>query len=236
MKGMNFNLCVLHGSPNVKGNTFQAYKRFEAFLLERENTIAVKEFHLQQDFNEFCRGCYTCFLKSEEKCPHRKKIEPIARAMLNADGLVFTSPSYVLGESAQMKAFLDHLGWLFFPHRPDTRMFTKSAMLIATAAGAGTRPANKCIRRSLRFWGVPSIMQRGFNLFEIDMEKVKSKRLAKLDRQLRLDASRFLHSLKRKKRVNIFKWILLRALRPMIKSYPDDNIDKIYWKKMGWVR
>lgn len=228
-------LCVIHGSPNGNGNTFQMYKRFEAFLKERCSSLAVKEFHLQKDFNEFCRGCYTCFLKSEEKCPHRKKLEPILQAMFDADGLVFTTPSYVLAEPAQMKAFLDHLGWLFITHRPDVRMFQKSAMLFSTAAGAGTKPANKCVRRSLRFWGIPSIMRRGFNLFEIDIEKVKTVRLAGLDSRLRRDAIRFLRSLKRKKRINIFKWVLLKALRPLIKSYPDDNIDKMYWRKMGWI-
>ena len=180
-------ICVIHGSPNGNGNTFQMYKRFEVFLKERCSSLAVKEFHLQKDFNEFCRGCYSCFLKSEEKCPHRKKLEPILQAMFDADGLVFTTPSYVLAEPAQMKAFLDHLGWLFITHRPDVRMFQKSA------------------------------------------------RLAGLDSRLRRDAIRFLRSLKRKKRINIFKWVLLKALRPLIKSYPDDNIDKMYWRKMGWI-
>ncbi len=236
MGKFNTELCVIHGSPNTKGNTVQVYKRFEAFLTQKDPGVTVKEFHLQADFNEFCRGCYTCFLKSEEKCPHRKKLEPIVQAMLDADGLVFTSPAYVLAESAQMKAFLDHLGWLFLPHRADPRMFRKSAMLIATAAGAGTKPANKCVRRSVRFWGVPVILQRGFNLFEIDMAKVKGKRLKKLDKHLRRDAFRFVQSLKKKRYINIFRWVLLQALRPMIKSYPEDNIDKIYWKKMGWVR
>ncbi len=235
MEKNTVQLCVIHGSPNSKGNTVQAYKRFESFLIERDPGITVKEFHLQKDFNEFCRGCYTCFLKSEEKCPHRAKLKPILEAMFDADGLVFTSPSYVLAESAQMKAFLDHLGWLFLPHRADPRMFTKSAMLIATAAGAGTKQANKCVRRSLRFWGVPSILRRGFNLFEIDMEKVKEKRMAKLDKRLCRDADRFYRSLHRKKHVNLFTWVLLKALRPMIKSHPADNIDKMYWKKMGWV-
>lgn len=229
-------ICVIHGSPNLKGNTVQVYKRFEGFLAQFEPSVTVKEFHLEKDFNELCRGCYTCFLKSEEKCPHRKKLEPLIKAMLDADGLVFTSPSYVLAESAQMKAFLDHLGWLFLPHRADARMFTKSALLIATAAGAGTKQANKCIRRSVRFWGVPFIVQRGFNLFEIDMEKVKGKRLVRLDKQLRRDASRFSRSLHRKHHINIFRWMIMKALRPMIKSYPDDNVDKVYWKRMGWIR
>ncbi len=229
------NICVIHGSPNSNGNTVQVYKRFEALLTRRDPGITVREFYLQKDFNEFCRGCYTCFLKSEEKCPHRKKLETIVKAMLDSDGLVFTSPSYVLAGPAQMKAFLDHLGWLFLPHRADPRMFTKSAMLIASAAGAGTKQANKCVRRSVRFWGVPAILQRGFNLFEIDMKKVKSRRLAKLDKQLRRDVFRFYRSLHRKNHINIFRWAVLKALRPMIKSYPDDNIDKIYWKKMGWV-
>ncbi len=236
MKKNSMQLCVIHGSPKSAGNTVQVYKRFEAFLMERDNTITVREFHLQKDFNEFCRGCYTCFLKSEEKCPHRAKLEPILQAIFDAEGLVFTSPSYVLGETAQMKAFLDHLGWLFLPHRADARMFTKSAVLIATAAGGGTKQANKCVRRSLRFWGVPVVLQRGFNLFEIEMEKVKSRRLLKLDKHLRRDAASFYRSLCRKRHRNFFKRVILRALRPMIKAYPDDNIDKIYWKKMGWIR
>ena len=55
----------------------------------------VTEFFLPRDFGEFCCGCTNCFMKGEEKCPHYEKLDPITKAVDEADVLILTSPVYV---------------------------------------------------------------------------------------------------------------------------------------------
>ena len=52
----------------------------------------------------------TCFLKDEHKCKDRVYIEKIENAMLEADLLIFTSPTYVFHATGAMKTLLDHFG------------------------------------------------------------------------------------------------------------------------------
>ncbi len=82
-------------------------------------------------------GCYACFERGEQFCPHADTIQPIVRALLEADLLVFESPCYVLGMSGQLKALLDHMAYLWMANRPDERMFSKIGLAVSTAAGNG---------------------------------------------------------------------------------------------------
>ena len=63
-----------------------------------------------------------------------------------------------------MKAFLDHYGYRWMVHRPEQKMFTKQAVVISTAAGSGTKSANKDIADSMFFWGVPKTYRYGVNV------------------------------------------------------------------------
>lgn len=43
------------------------------------------------------------------------------------------------------------------PHRPLQEMFSKTALVISTTAGTGTKHVIKPIERSLRYWGIPKV-------------------------------------------------------------------------------
>lgn len=61
-------ICIIHGSPR-KGNTFKAT---EILKKEMQNNGKVKfaEYFLPKDMPHFCCGCFTCFEKGEDRCPH----------------------------------------------------------------------------------------------------------------------------------------------------------------------
>lgn len=229
-------ICVIQGSPNKTGNGSKIYKQVKDQLELSNPDISFEEFYLDKEFNEFCTGCCTCFLKSEKKCPHYKKWDPIVQSLLSSDGMIFLSPSYVLGASAQMKAFLDHLGWLFIPHRPDSRFFNTPALILSTAAGAGTKDAAKTIKRSLKFWGVPIILSAGFNLHALEFDKTDKNKRRKINRSLKKKSQQFLHSLKKRTYPNLFRWIMTQAMKGIIKTYDNDNVDKQYWIAQGWLK
>ena len=144
-------ITLIYGQ-NHKGSTYHVARRL-AEKLGGER----KEFFLPRDFGEFCLGCTGCFMKGEENCPHYKKLLPITRAMDEADVIILASPVYVYHATGQMKAFLDHYGCRWMVHRPEEKMFTKQAVCISTAAGAGMKSTNKDMADSLFFWGVPKI-------------------------------------------------------------------------------
>ena len=64
-------ITIIHGQSH-KGSTYKI-----ATDLANKLNGEVKEFFLPRDFNDFCLGCTTCFMKDEKKCPHYEKLVPI---------------------------------------------------------------------------------------------------------------------------------------------------------------
>ena len=153
------NIVIVHGQ-NHKGSTYHI-----AHALAKKLGGTIPEFFLPRDFGSFCVGCVQCFLKSETKCPHFAKLQPITEAIDKADVIILASPVYVYHATGAMKAWLDHYGYQWMVHRPKEIMFEKQAVCIATAAGAGTKTATADMADSLFFWGVGKIYRYGVNIF-----------------------------------------------------------------------
>ncbi|WP_418847580.1 class I SAM-dependent methyltransferase [Ruminococcus sp.] len=78
-------IALINGQ-NHKGSTYHIGK-----MLADKLGGEVTEFFLPRDFGEFCCGCTNCFMKGEEKCPHYEKLEPITKAVDEADGIYHRS-------------------------------------------------------------------------------------------------------------------------------------------------
>lgn len=141
------NIVIINGQ-NHKGSTYHIGR----MLAERVGGN-ITEFFLPRDFSDYCVGCGQCFEVEAESCPHYEAQQPILKAMDVADLIILTSPVYVYHASAPMKNFLDHQGHRWLVHRPKAEMFTKQAVCISTAAGAGMKSTNKDMADSLFFWG-----------------------------------------------------------------------------------
>lgn len=228
-------ICIIHGSPR-KGNTYRAAEIFKNGMKEN-GPVEFKEFFLPKDMPEFCCGCYNCFDKGEDKCPHAKYIKPIKDAMREADGLIFTSPVYVLSESGEIKAFLDHFGHIFIPHRPMEEMFSKAAVILSTTAGAGTGHSIKTIKRNLKYWGIKRIYSCGLTIFAKNWEDMKEKKQSKYSKILAKKSDKFYESVKNREKlsVRLFTRFIFFIIRGMMKSYPDGHWDKEYWREKGWL-
>lgn len=229
------NICIIHGSPR-KGNTYRATTIFMKEL-QKCGEVEFTEFFLPKAMPHFCNGCFTCFEKGEDKCPHAQYVEPILDAMRQADGLIFTTPVYVMGESAQMKALLDHLAHIYMPHRPMEEMFSKVAMVISTAAGAGTKHATKAIARSLQFWGVKRIYSCRFNLFAEDWDSMKLQKQHRFEKNLGKKANLFYKSVAKREelRIRISTRAIFYGMKATISSYDEGYLDKEYWEQKGWL-
>ena len=95
--------------------------------------------------------------------------------MLEADVIILASPVYVFHSTGAMKALLDHYGYMWMVHRPDETMFSKQAVCVSTAAGAGMRSTNKDMSHSLFFWGIPKRYKIGLAVFETKYSNLSDK-------------------------------------------------------------
>ncbi len=220
------NIVIVHGQ-NHKGSTYHI-----AHALAKKLGGTITEFFLPRDFGSFCVGCVQCFLKSETKCPHFAKLQPITEAIDKADVIILASPVYVYHATGAMKAWLDHYGYQWMVHRPKEIMFEKQAVCIATAAGAGTKTATADMADSLFFWGVGKIYRYGVNIFSTSWEKVKDEKKAKIWHditELSEKIKRNYHHVQPSVKTKAF----FNVARIVVQKMPDSP-DYAYWKEKGW--
>lgn len=195
----------------------------------------IREFFLPKDLNHFCMGCCRC-LEDEALCPFYAEKQIIENAMRDAELLVFTTPTYCMRASAPMKSFIDLTFTYWLAHRPKPWMYHKKAVVISTAAGAGSGSAIKDIKNSLFFWGVSHIQTLGVSVQARNWQEVSDKKKRSIERRV----DKLAASLRKtgKPRVSL----MIRLFFHIFRSYMNNEKliespvkqDYLYWKNMGW--
>jgi multimeric flavodoxin WrbA len=225
------NIVVLHGSPR-KGNTDHIVNRVKSEMCHAGD-FSFQDFYFPQDAPVFCKGCFTCFEKGEQACPNARYIQPIAKAMEQADGLIIACPVYVLQLPGSLKAFLDHMAYRYLNHRPF--FFRHQAMIITTTAGAGTGNVIKYIRQNLHFWGIHHVVTLGVTMKAGSIEEMPQKRLQKLTSVLKEKSRRFSRQLEEKKITpTLLSVVIFNISRKLHLTLPSDHADRRYWEQHGW--
>ena len=222
-------IVVINGQ-NHKGST----RKIGNMLIEKISIEKdVKEFFLPRDLNHFCMGCYACLTK-RENCPYWNEKKVIIDAMLVADIIILTTPNYCMMPSAPMKAFLDLFFTNWLTHKPYKEMFSKQAVVISTAAGAGAGKASKLLADNLFNWGIPKVTKYGINVNAMNWDGVPDKKKIKIEKDMKRLASKL--SLHNKVKVGIKTRFLFWFYGGMQKANwgasPDE---KQYWIDMGWL-
>ncbi len=153
-------IVVVNGTP-LKGVT---YHMKEMFLEPLREGNEITEFQ-PKDMPPFCVGCKNCFFRGEQLCPHADKTMPIWEAMLAADLLVFAYPVYALRAPASVKSLLDHFCVHWMVHRPDERMFSKTAVILTNSVGAPNGSAQKDVKNESLLAGCfqRAYLRRGYD-------------------------------------------------------------------------
>ncbi len=218
---------ILHGQSH-KGSTYHI-----AHELAEKIGGEITEFFLPRDFGEFCVGCTACFTESETKCPHYEKLSHITKAIDEADVLIFASPVYVYHATGAMKALLDHYGWRWMVHRPDERMFSKQAVCISTAAGAGMKSTNRDMADSAFWWGVAKVYKYGIAVAETSWGRVSEKKKQRVEKQLSALARKI--SNKQGHVKPSLKTKLFFSVMRQMQKHGWNKADADYWKDKGWI-
>ncbi len=216
------------------------YHLTQAFLEPLRDHAEIVEFYLPRDCAAPCIGCTTCFLKDEHQCKDASEVQRIHDALIEADLLMFTSPTYVFHTTGAMKSFLDHLGYRWMPHRPAPEMFGKRAVIITQALGMGQKGAAKDIRHSLSWWGISSIRTISFALrAEITWDKIPQAQRDKMIAKLQAAARRALvDSAKGPARTSIatkVKFLAVRSMQTQLGKDDPEYRDFQHWRDLGWI-
>lgn len=221
-------ITVIYGTMR-KQSTYNIARKFIDKLSCGDKVL---EFFLPKDAPNFCNGCFSCF--EGRICPHKDYINPIAKAMDEANLIIFASPVYVYHVSGQLKTLLDHLGYRWMVHRPSKSMFKKQVLVISTAAGAGCKSTNKDVLDSCFFWGVSKTYSYGLNVFASCWNGVSEKLKEKIDK----DVEKISEKIKNQSKV-IKPSIKVRGffniMRIMHKKNKLSDVDTQYWKEKGWL-
>lgn len=214
-----------------KGNTRAVVDLFLDELKDTNNEF--NEVVLPNDFQNICFGCANCILKGEEKCPHYNMINPIINKIEEADLIILATPVFVGSCSSAMKAFLDHLAYMWLVHRPKASMFNKVGLIITSAGGSGVKQTVKLLKSNLFYWGVPTILNYGVTTMKMGGNYSDYKDKDKIKKQVNKKAKKVKKALKKKK-VG-FKTKFFFNLFKMTQKNGWNKVDVDYWKETGWL-
>ena len=220
-------ITIIHGQSH-KGSTYHI-----AHGLAEKLNGEITDIFLPKDFGEFCVGCTACFAESETKCPHYEKLSPITKAIDDADVLILESPVYVYHAAGAMKALLDHYGWRWMVHRPEEKMFSKQAVCISTAAGAGMKSTNRDMKDSAFWWGVAKIYTYGAAVAATSWERVNERKKQRIDKKLTALSKKIIK--KQGKIKPSLKTKLYFFVMCQIQKNGWNPADVDYWKAKGWT-
>lgn len=117
-------IIILQGSPNRRGSTFLLADSFRRGAESAGHAVEIIDV-AHADIHP-CTGCVHCGY--EGPCVQKDGAEDIRRKILSADMLVFATPLYYYGMSAQLKTLVDRFCAF---NASLTRKHMKSALLAA---------------------------------------------------------------------------------------------------------
>lgn len=97
------NIVVLFGSPNVNGSTKLLVESFTKGAEESGNKVEILD--ITKMNISTCGGCVSCGY--EGPCVKKDDMLIVKQKLLNADMVVFATPLYYYGMTAQLKTVVD---------------------------------------------------------------------------------------------------------------------------------
>lgn len=109
-------VIAFNGSPRKEGNTYTLLKT--ALKQLNEQGIETELVQIGNRNIHGCIGCGKCRTNGENKCIFNDDIiNECIDKIVEADGIILGTPVYFGGLTAQMKAFIDRVGYVTRPER-----------------------------------------------------------------------------------------------------------------------
>ncbi|KAF2955764.1 flavodoxin family protein [Marinitoga sp. 38H-ov] len=203
---------VAINSSMRKGRTYELLKNIGNKLDYDFEIINLKDYNIN-----YCLGCEVCIKK--DYCVINDDVEKLKEKLINADGIIISSPVYLENISGVLKTFFDrNCKWV---HRSD--LIGKPVLLVSTTAGSGLNDVLDYLESVMISWGMKPCGKIG--------RKIQEKKDVSLD-ELKL----FIDSIERKSKKEKIK--LSRLIRFQVQKAMSTNlldIDRIFWNKTGLI-
>ena len=223
-------ILTIMGTPH-KGNTRAVVDLFLKEFENEKNTF--DEIVIPKDFNNICLGCANCILYGEDKCPHYKDINPLIKKIEEADLIIIGTPVFVGSCTGGLKAFLDHMAYMWLVHRPSASMFNKVGLIVTSAGGSGVKQTVKLIKNNMFYWGIPQIYNYGVTTMKMGGNYSEYKDKEKIKNQVHKKAIQVKKALNNR-RVGL-KTKFFFKLFGMTQKNGWNKTDSDYWKEQGWL-
>ncbi len=126
-------IAIFNGSPR-KENTFALAEAFREGAEQAGHEVEM--YHVGQMKIAGCLGCDYCHTKGEGSCVQKDDLEKIMPAYKEADVIVFASPIYYFGMTAQIEAAIQRVYCIGKPAK------AKKAFLLLSSASPGVYDAS----------------------------------------------------------------------------------------------
>ena len=138
---------ILFGSPRKNGNTIQLVQTMTDALKKKGHSVRM--FYLNDLNIKPCQGCYTCV--NNGSCKINDDMKDIRKYILESDLIVYATPIYWFGPSAQLKLVMDR-SIAFMDSDYNSRIAGKKAVTLITFADNNTdtcKPAIDMFKKPL---------------------------------------------------------------------------------------
>jgi len=131
------NVLILQGSPRIKGNTAKVLGWVEDELMSMDHEV--ESVYLASKDIHGCLGCGKCKdVPDDIGCIQKDDVPEILGKMVKAQLVVFSSPLYFWGVTAQLKAVIDRTYSLYTNyHQPGHASLVEGQRQALLATGGG---------------------------------------------------------------------------------------------------
>lgn len=137
-------VIAIMGSPRGKGAGYKIVKKIEN-KMKTMGDVDFEYLFLKDTDLKTCMGCFNCVTKGEDRCPLKDDRAMIEQKLLEADGVILSSPVYVMNVSWLMKNFIDRFAYT--NHR--LRFFRQKVLIVTNSGGSGLKEAQAPMRIAL---------------------------------------------------------------------------------------
>ena len=207
-------VVAINGSPR-KANTTLLLNRIGGVLAKhgiKTTVLSLSDYRIME-----CIGCETCVRKTG-KCFQDDATEAVLSQIRNADGIILSSPVYLMQITSSMKRMIDKTpSWT---HRPP--LVGKPVLLASTTAGSGLKDVLSYLETVSIQWGA---FPTGFvGRSASNQSPVTEEDLKKFIWHMTNPKEKWVPSFKQ-----LTQYQVQRALATSVL-----DIDKQFWAKKGW--
>ncbi|MFA5260061.1 MAG: flavodoxin family protein [Candidatus Omnitrophota bacterium] len=110
---MSKNILILNGSPKRIGNTTKLVEWFVEGALSNGGKVEINRVASLNFKSNGCLSCRRCQSNKAYECVLDDDVRKVLKKMIKADTIVFATPLYFYGPSAQLKLIMDRMFSLY---------------------------------------------------------------------------------------------------------------------------